>query len=103
MPSQLYDNISGCMEGCGVLSAQPKNATKTEIESYCLTELRRIDQQLGSVDIDAGYRLAIKNRIAELEKLEETKHESKIRAWQLVVGIIAALVIAGLTKLLFGA
>jgi len=83
-----------------------ENSTEAEIEGYSLEELRRVNQQLGNRDTNADYRLTLKDRISELEKLgeklSERKYESKIRAWQLFVEIIAALVIAGLIKLLYG-
>ena len=48
----------------------------------------------------------ILNRLKELEnietKIEQRGYESKIRAWNIVTGIIIGLVIAGLAKLLFG-
>ena len=57
-----------------------KNGTKAEVEGYSLEELRRADQQLGTRDTDAGYRLALKERIEELEEIGERqstrKHES---------------------------
>ena len=77
-----------------------------EIESISLIELRQADEMLGNRDINAGFRLAMQNRIKELEsqenKTEQRQHESKIRAWNLVKGILIGLVIAGLAKWLFG-
>jgi len=83
-----------------------KHDNTDEIESIDLVELRQADEMLGDRDISAGFRLAMQNRIKDLEnaeaKTEQRKHESKIRAWNLVTGILIGLVIAGLAKWLFG-
>ena len=42
------------------------------------------------------------SRIADLERDEARSHESKIRAWNLVTGILIGLVIYGLGQALFG-
>jgi hypothetical protein len=76
---------------------------RTEINSISMTELRMTDEQLGQRDVGAGFRIAIHNRIRELDDDDRRKHESKIRAWNLVVGIVVGLLVAGLAKLLFGA
>ena len=83
-----------------------KANNREEIEGIDLVELNQADIMLGNRDINAGFRLAMQNRIEKLESLEtikeQRKHESKIRAWKLVTGIIVALVIAGLAGWLFG-
>ena len=79
-----------------------KDNDKSGIESFTLGELQHADQQLGNRDENTNFRLAIQNRIADLQQKDQRKHESRIRAWQVVVGIIVALAIAGLTKLVFG-
>ena len=77
-----------------------------EIEAIGLVEVKQADEMLGNRDTDAGFRLAMRNRIKELEnaesKQEQREHESKIRAWNLVTGILIGLVIAGIAKWLFG-
>ncbi len=79
-----------------------KRDNSAQIEVYSLSELRDADAMLGDRDLNAGYRIALRNRIAELEQGESRKYESKVRAWNLVTGIIIGLVIAGLARLLFG-
>ncbi len=79
-----------------------KRDNSEQVESYSLSELRDADAMLGNQDLNAGFRIALHNRIADLEKGEDRRHESKVRAWNLVTGIIIGLVIAGLAKLLFG-
>lgn len=72
-----------------------------EIELFSLDELRSTNEQLGQRDVGEGYRIAILNRIKDIEENERRRHESKIRAWNLVVGVLVGLLIAALTKLLF--
>ena len=67
----------------------------TEISQLTLRDIKSADEQLGQRDIGAGFR------IADLQSAEQRKHESKIRAWNLVTGIVIGLVIAGLSALLF--
>ncbi len=74
----------------------------TEVRGLTLQEIRSADEQLGQRDVGAGFRIAMQNRITELQAAEQRMHESKIRAWNLVTGIIIGLVIAGLSVLLFG-
>ena len=75
---------------------------RSEINNIPVSELRMTDDQLGQRDVGAGFRIAILNRIRELDETERRKHESKIRAWNLVVGIAVGLLVAGLAKLVFG-
>ena len=79
-----------------------KDNDNSEIEGFTLAELQHANQQLGSNDENANFRLAIKDRIADLQQQNQRKHESRIRAWVWLFGILVALVIAGLTKLVFG-
>ena len=79
-----------------------KRDNTDEIESVSLSELVDADAMLGDKDLNAGYRLAMRNRIAALEKKGEQKRDSKLRALDYVMGIITGLVIAGLVKLLIG-
>lgn len=57
-----------------------KNGTKAEIEGYLLVELRRADLQAGARDTDAGYRLALKDRISELENLAKSRAKESTKA-----------------------
>lgn len=75
---------------------------RTEINAISMAELRMTDEQLGQRDVGAGFRIAILNRIRELDDGDRRRHESKIRAWNLVAGIVVGLLVAGLAKLLFG-
>lgn len=79
-----------------------KRDNSEQVESYSLSELRDANAMLADRDLNAGFRIALQNRIADLGKGDDRKHESKVRAWNLATGIIIGLVIAGLGKLMFG-
>lgn len=79
-----------------------KNNDKGEIDQFSLSDLEHADQQLGQKDLQANFRLAIKSQIAEIHKNEGRKHDSRVRALQVIVGVISALAVAGLSKYLFG-
>lgn len=83
-----------------------KRDNSEEIEPFSLQDLRQVDEMLGDRDINSGFRLALRNRIKDLEtagqRSEQRSHESKVRAWTFVVGIVTGLVISGLAKLIFG-
>ena len=66
-----------------------------------LSELADADAMLGDRDLNAGYRLAMRNRVATLEQVDEQKRDSKRRGLAYVMVIVTGLVIAGLAKLLF--
>ena len=72
---------------------------------FSLNELRQTDEMLGNRDTEAGFRIAIRNRIKDLEneesRIEQRDYESKIRIWNLITGIIIGLVVAGLANILF--
>jgi len=76
-----------------------------QVETFSLSELRQTDEMLGNRDTESGFRIAIRNRINQLENeesiSEQRSHESKIRIWNLITGILIGLVIAGLAKVLF--
>lgn len=73
----------------------------SEIDNFSLKELCSADEQLGQRDVGADFRIAIKNKISELELQDTRKHEGKIRAWNLVTGVLIGLVVTGLAAWLF--
>ena len=72
-----------------------------EIDAFSLQELRSVDEQLGERDINTGYRIAIQNKISDLKLKETRKYDCKLRAMNLLVGILIGFVIAGLVGGLF--
>lgn len=67
----------------------------SEIGAFSLQELRSVDEQLGEKDVSAGFRIAIQNKIKDLELKEKRKYECKLRAFNLLAGILIGFVIAG--------
>ena len=85
------------MEIVAIFQASIKRDNKSAIEELALAELRDADEMLGDRDINAGFRIALRNRIRDLETQaqlsEQRRHESHIRAWNLAVGIAAGVLI----------
>jgi len=75
----------------------------SEIDAFKLQDLRSADEQLGEKDISEAYRFAIRNKISELKLKETSKNECKIRAMNLIAGILIGFVIAGSVSWLFNA
>ena len=73
----------------------------SEIDTFTLKELRSADEFLGARDLNKGFRIALKNKIKDLELNESRTHESKVRAWQLVTTLIVGLTVGGLSVWLF--
>jgi hypothetical protein len=73
----------------------------SEIDAFSLQELRSTDEQLGEKDISAAYRFAIRNKISDLKLKQTNKNECKIRAFNLLIGILIGFVISGLIGWLF--
>ena len=67
-----------------------KSNDPSEVVDYSIDELKKADRELGWRDKDSGFRKAIQDRITSLERNEENRKQSNIRA----VGYIVALAIA---------
>ena len=74
----------------------------SEIDKLKAKDLAASEARMGLHFVNPSFREVIKNKVKELEQREARKHESKIRGWNLVTGILIGLVIAGLSKWLFG-
>ena len=89
------------MEIMAVFQASFKRDNDKEVAAVPLRELREADEMLGDRDLNAGFRLALRNRIREIEASEEEvrrrRYESHIRAWNLVIGIVAGILIGVVT------
>lgn len=64
------------------------------IKVFTLSELREADEQLGDNDIESGYRIAMRNRIKDIELENAKAYNSKIRALQLITAFIIGLLVA---------
>ena len=74
-----------------------KNNPEAEntMQSYTLEQLRQVDEMLGNRDIDAGFRIAIRNQIKRLEEKGQRLFDGRVRAMYVGVGHISA-VLSGL-------
>ena len=81
-----------------------KPDAEKQVESYCLADLKQADEMLGDRDTKAGFRIAMRNRIATLEKdelkveqeaalIEQRSYESNIRIWNLVTGLVIGVAV----------
>ena len=77
------------------------NNDPSEINKIKLEELVAAEERLGLREINPDFRAVIKNKINDLKLKEASKHESRIRAWNLVTGLILGLTIAGIAAWLF--
>lgn len=81
-------------------------------DAYTLYQLRQVDEMIGNRDVDAGYRIRIKNRIKELEEMlqrslnsaekqqdkqEQRSYDKGVRIWALITAFVigVAVTIAG--------
>jgi hypothetical protein len=83
------------MEIMAAFQRYEKSGDISEVASIKLEELRHTDVRLGNRDIDAGFRIALRNRIRELESLSEKKYQSWVRA----VGYIVAFALSVLSTM----
>ena len=77
------------------------NNDPSEINKIKLEELVAAEERLGLRGINPDFRAVIKNKINDLKLKEASKHESRIRAWNLVTVLILGLTIAGIAAWLF--
>lgn len=87
----------------GTHQGGPPGTSRCNITSCCTQELRDADARLGPRDLSAAYRIALRHRIKELEEIERTLdvrvHDSKVRAWNMITGVLIGLLVAGLARL----
>ena len=79
-----------------------KSQTPGEIDKYTLAELLQVDAVLGSRDLNAGFRIAMRQRNANMQTSDERKYQSGVRIVGYVVafavGVLATLVAQWLIK-----
>ena len=72
------------------------------IESYDLETLQRANQAFGPLDVQAPFRIALRDRIEDLKNKEKVEYDNKVRwAGYLItfgLGIVATLVAQGFSK-----
>ena len=77
-------------------SSDPSEINKLELEELVAAEAR-----LSLLGMNPGFSAVMKSKIKELELKEARKYESRIRAWNLVTGLILGLVISGIAAWFF--
>ena len=68
------------------------------IERYSLEDLRHADESLGDRDVNADFRIALRNRIQDIQNKDEKNYQS----WVRVVGYRVAFVAGVLATPLAG-
>ena len=63
-----------------------------------LEEIRKADENIGAIDENKSFRLAMKNRIQELQQAAERKKQSHIRAWVLFTTFLVGLLVGAILK-----
>jgi len=80
-------------EVMSIFQASFKRDNSADVDRLTLAELRDTDEMLRDRDLNAGFRLALRNRIKHLEEKQGQRRESYVRAWNLVVGVLAGILI----------
>ena len=75
-----------------------KSRKFAEIEHYSLEDLLHADESLGDRDVNASFRIALRNRIQDIQNNDEKNYQS----WVRVVGYVVAFVAGVLATLLAG-
>ena len=73
-------------------------------DSYELEQLKQTDEMIGEADINSGYRIALRDQIEKLDRIQckdetgegktEQGYETRLRIWNLAAGIVIGLIIA---------
>lgn len=74
-----------------------------EIDKLDAQELAAAEARLRLGGTNPDFTAVLKAQIARLEQIESRKHESKVRALNLVTGLVLGLIIAGVSAWAFGA
>jgi|UPI0007869AF6 hypothetical protein len=74
----------------------------SEIDNLDAQELTAAEARLSIRGTNPTFTAVMKVQIAKLELKENRRYESKIRAWNLLTGLLLGLVIAGASAWAFG-
>lgn len=90
------------MEVVTAFQRYDKSGAISEIVLIKLEELRRTDVRLGNRDVNSGFRIALRNRIRDLEAISDKQHQSLVRTVGYIVaftiGVLSTLVVNWLGK-----
>lgn len=79
-----------------------KTQVQGDIDKYTLADLQRVDAALADRDLNAEYRISMRQRISDMQASGERKYQSLVRvvgyAVAFAVGVLATLVAQWLTK-----
>ena len=67
----------------------------SEVEALTLEEIQSADEQLGERDLNAGFRIAMRNWIAAMQSKRQ-------RAWDVLKGIGIGVVVTVISFFMFG-
>lgn len=73
----------------------------SEINQLNVEDLAAAEARLRLEGVNPQFAEIIKTKIRDLEIRENRRHESKVRAWNLVTGFILGVAVAGVAALLF--
>jgi hypothetical protein len=73
----------------------------SEIDDLNAQALRAAEARVSICGTNQQFTAVMKTQIAKLEQVEQREYESKVRAWNLVTGLILGLVIAGVSAWIF--
>lgn len=74
----------------------------SQIEGYSLVELRHADAAFGNLDINGGYRIALRNRIKDLESeldlIRQNNSQRYLILISFVIGVATAVIAQWIIK-----
>ena len=90
------------MEVVAVFQRFVKTQIPAEIDKYTLDYLKQVDAALGNRDLNTGFRIAIRQRIAHMQTSSERRYQGGVRivgyAVTFAIGVLATLFAQWITK-----
>jgi len=68
-----------------------KKEAEEKVKTYSLEQLREVDEMLGNRDIEASFRIAIRNQIKRIEENNQRLFDSKVRGMYIIVSLVSAI------------
>lgn len=75
------------------------NGRENELASIPLVELRQANELMGEFEYYRDYRIAIRNRIEELQRIEHTKDQRTALLWITIGGAVIGSMVGSLISL----
>lgn len=70
----------------------------SEIQQYSLEDLKHADASFGNLDLNAGFRIALRNRIKDLEAVEERIRQGGNQRFLYFAYFVSGIVVAVLAQ-----